>query len=559
MRKNAEYIKSLNGLFYAEKSPVIITSVDLYRRIKTKEVFIYIKFKNLSDKAIKELTLTIQPCGAEGDVINGNYTHRFKCGKLRKNKIYKENKKFFIPERFVDEPFRIGIKEVVFSSGDREDLSNLEFISMPKGKMVKKEFQDDEKTAENDKKYGNGINVWTKLLLTVIAIAVLTLSAVIIFKQGYNIFKYAYEKGDYSLASKVYAWKTNSEDTMDAINDILQPEADKAYDDYNKSKIEYDDAKEIIERINEVSNNHFEDYNTKIDKLKSSKENFEKGKQLEQRNDYENALMAYQMVVADDTNYNDAQGGISRIKEKVHNDIIAQADKYVSNGNYKEGREYVAKNSGVLSADEQSKYKEKFDAQEKAEKERKELFDKCYNAYKNVLLSLKKENSAYKFAFAYINNDNIPDIFVTDGYYYAAGVRIYIYQNGMANKVTWTLDGETYDKFGTWGLIEYAPKSNMIRFGSERAEFKGTRFIKISGSKAEEKIWFLTERAYDPLTEEFVDSKYSISNKEVSKEEYVSQFNKTNNSYKWSNTPSYENLKNIDDNTIKNELKKYLK
>lgn len=136
---------------------------------------------------------------------------------------------------------------------------------------------------------------------------------------------------------------------------------------------------------------------------------------------------------------------------------------------------------------------------------------------------------------------------------------VYIYQNGMANKVTRTLDGETYDKFGTNGQIAYAPKSNMIKSGSERAEFKGTSFIKITGSKAEEKIWFLTERAYDPLTEEFVDSKYSVSNKEVSKEDYVSQFNKTNNSYKWSNTPSYENLKNIDDNTIKNELKKYLK
>ena len=72
------------------------------------------------------------------------------------------------------------------------------------------------------------------------------------------------------------------------------------------------------------------------------------------------------------------------------------------------------------------------------------MFDKCYNVYKNVLLSLKKENSAYsayKFTFAYINNDNIPDIFVTDGSYYAAGVRIYIYQNGMANKVTRTFDG----------------------------------------------------------------------------------------------------------------------
>ena len=186
-----------------------------------------------------------------------------------------------------------------------------------------------------------------------------------------------------------------------------------------------------------------------------------------------------------------------------------------------------------------------------------ELFDECYNAYKNVLLSLKREDSTYKFTFAYINDDNIPDIFVTDGSYYAAGVRIYIYQNGMANKVTWTLNGETYDEFGSGGQIEYAPKSNIIKYGSERAEFKGTRFTKITGSKAEEKIWFLIERTYDPLTEEFVDSKYSISNKEVSKEEYMSQFNKTSNNYKWCETPDYDDLKNIDTYTIKNELEKY--
>ena len=538
-------------------SPIIIQNGELLKNNENGKIFVRLKLENLSGKEIECIFVCIDSFDSDGKLLEtineyryfGSKTHRYFGSKMQ----------IFLNENSATS-FQTVIRKVIFSDKSMLNLSDEDYESVCGQEPLSDSLQADEKTAGNEKKR---IRILKKILLAeLIAIAVLTLSAVIIFKQGYNIFKYAYEKGDYFLASKVYAWKTNSEDTMDAINDILQPEADRAYYDYNKSKIGYDDAKEIIDGLNEVSNNHFEDYNTKIDKLKSSKENFEKGKQLEQSNDYENALAAYQMVVADDTNYNEAQNGISRIKEKVHNDIIAQADKYVSNGNYKEGREYIAKNSGVLSVDEQSKYKEKFDAQEKAEKERKELFDKCYNVYKNVLLSLKKENSAYsayKFTFAYINNDNIPDIFVTDGSYYAAGVRIYIYQNGMANKVTRTFDGEIYDKFGTNGQIAYAPKSNMIRSGSERAEFKGTSFIKITGSKAEEKMWFLIERAYDPLTEEFVDSKYSVSNKEVSKEEYVSQFNKTNNSYKWSNTPSYENLKNIDDNTIKNELKKYLK
>ena len=530
-------------------SPIIIQNGELLKNNENGKIFVRLKLENLSGKEIECIFVCIDSFDSDGKLLETINEYRYFGSKMQ----------IFLNENSATS-FQTVIRKVIFSDKSMLNLSDEDYESVCGQEPLSDSLQADEKTAGNEKKR---IRILKKFLLAeLIAIAVLTLSAVIIFKQGYSIFKYAYEKGDYSLASKVYAWKTNSEDTMDAINDILQPEADRAYYDYNKSKIGYDDAKEIIDGLNEVSNNHFEDYNTKIDKLKSSKGNFEKGKQLEQSNDYENALAAYQMVVADDTNYNEAQNGISRIKEKVHNDIIAQADKYVSNGNYKEGREYIAKNSGVLSVDEQSKYKEKFDAQEKAEKERKELFDKCYNVYKNVLLSLKKENSAYsayKFTFAYINNDNIPDIFVTDGSYYAAGVRIYIYQNGMANKVTRTFDGEIYDKFGTNGQIAYAPKSNMIRSGSERAEFKGTSFIKITGSKAEEKMWFLIERAYDPLTEEFVDSKYSVSNKEVSKEEYVSQFNKTNNSYKWSNTPSYENLKNIDDNTIKNELKKYLK
>ena len=532
--------------FNSNTSPIIIQNGELLKNNENGKIFVRLGLENLSGKEIECIFVCIDSFDSDGKLLETINEYRYFGSKMQ----------IFLNDNSATS-FQTVIRKVIFSDKSMLNLSDEDFESVCGQEPLSDSLQADEKIAGNEKKR---IRILKKFLLAeLIAIAVLTLSAVIIFKQGYNIFKYAYEKGDYSLASKVYAWKTNSEDTMDAINDILQPEADKAYYDYNKSKIGYDDAKEIVDGLNEVSNNHFEEYNTKIDKLKSSKENFEKGKQLEQSNDYENALAAYQMVIADDTNYNDAQGGISRIKEKVHNDIIAQADKYVSNGNYKEGREYVAKNSGILSADEQSKYKEKFDAQEKAEKERKELFDKCYNAYKNILSSLKKENSAYKFTFAYINNDNIPDIFVTDGSYYAAGVRIYIYQNGMANKVTRTLDGETYDKFGTNGQIAYAPKSNMIKYENERAEFKGTSFIKITGSKSEEKMWFLIERAYDPLTEEFVDSKYSVSNKEVSKEEYVSKFNKTNNSYKWSNTPSYENLKNIDDNTIKNELKKYLK
>ena len=349
-------------------SPIIIQNGELLKNNENGKIFVRLKLENLSGKEIECIFVCIDSFDSDGKLLEtineyryfGSKTHRYFGSKMQ----------IFLNENSATS-FQTVIRKVIFSDKSMLNLSDEDYESVCGQEPLSDSLQADEKTAGNEKKR---IRILKKFLLAeLIAIAVLTLSAVIIFKQGYSIFKYAYEKGDYSLASKVYAWKTNSEDTMDAINDILQPEADRAYYDYNKSKIGYDDAKEIIDGLNEVSNNHFEDYNTKIDKLKSSKENFEKGKQLEQSNDYENALAAYQMVVADDTNYNEAQNGISRIKEKVHNDIIAQADKYVSNGNYKEGRKYVAKNSGILSADEQSKYKEKFDAQEKAEKERKEM------------------------------------------------------------------------------------------------------------------------------------------------------------------------------------------
>lgn len=359
----------------AKGSPVIIEEGELLKNNENGSIFVQLKLKNLSDKEIECIFVCIDSFDSDRKLLETINTYQYFGSKVQ----------FFLTDNSVAS-FKVRIKEVIFDDKNVLNLylSDKDFEPAQEQETLSDKQQDcellnqhNEKSTEREaglKDAERTTNILRKVMLAeIIAIILLLLSVLIILKQGYNIFKYAYEKGNYSLASKVYAWKTNSEDTMDAINDILQPETDKAYDDYNKSKIEYDDAKEIIERINEVSNNHFEDYNTKIDKLKSSKENFEKGKQLEQSNDYENALMAYQMVVADDTNYNDAQGGISRIKEKVHNDIIAQADKYVSNGNYKEGREYVAKNSGILSADEQSKYKEKFDAQEKAEKERKEM------------------------------------------------------------------------------------------------------------------------------------------------------------------------------------------
>ena len=341
-------------------SPIIIQNGELLKNNENGKIFVRLKLENLSGKEIECIFVCIDSFDSDGKLLETINEYRYFGSKMQ----------IFLNENSATS-FQTVIRKVIFSDKSMLNLSDEDYESVCGQEPLSDSLQADEKTAGNEKKR---IRILKKFLLAeLIAIAVLTLSAVIIFKQGYSIFKYAYEKGDYSLASKVYAWKTNSEDTMDAINDILQPEADRAYYDYNKSKIGYDDAKEIIDGLNEVSNNHFEDYNTKIDKLKSSKGNFEKGKQLEQSNDYENALAAYQMVVADDTNYNEAQNGISRIKEKVHNDIIAQADKYVSNGNYKEGRKYVAKNSGILSADEQSKYKEKFDAQEKAEKERKEM------------------------------------------------------------------------------------------------------------------------------------------------------------------------------------------
>lgn len=88
----------------------------------------------------------------------------------------------------------------------------------------------------------------------------------------------------------------------------------------------------------------------------------------------------------------------------------------------------------------------------------KELLNKIFTAYDEYLVDDMNRDSferfnTLKFGLAFINDDDIPELLISDDTYHACGVRVLCYDNGKVVQI-----GE----FGEFGSMQYQMRSNRI-------------------------------------------------------------------------------------------------
>ncbi|MBQ2903377.1 MAG: RNA polymerase sigma factor [Clostridia bacterium] len=115
----------------------------------------------------------------------------------------------------------------------------------------------------------------------------------------------------------------------------------------------------------------------------------------------------------------------------------------------------------------------------------------------------------HTFGFAYIDNNNVPELIISTGGYHAAAAEVLTYVNGKVVEVGY---------FGSWGSVIYVEKGSVIV-----EEYKGTGMHNVGVYKmntdgtAENIFSSYTDKDYVELEEH----SYKINGVEVSPEEYA--------------------------------------
>lgn len=137
-------------------------------------------------------------------------------------------------------------------------------------------------------------------------------------------------------------------------------------------------------------------------------------------------------------------------------------------------------------------------------------------AYKNVLENyvLQEDCENSRFCIGYVDGDDIPELFIVDGDYHAAAVKMYTYYN---NQIVYL------GAYGSYGASAYAPKKGYISDFNSGMGLGYEVYHLLKNGKVELKYHFSTEQVFE--NDELI-LLYYIDEKEVSKAEYDAEYAK---------------------------------
>lgn len=142
-------------------------------------------------------------------------------------------------------------------------------------------------------------------------------------------------------------------------------------------------------------------------------------------------------------------------------------------------------------------------------------------AYKSYLKSFYSQNgsrySSMMFSLGYVDNDNIPELFVSTGNWHYATVYVVTYHNGKIHDF-----GEMGRSFGE---IEYYRKEGLIIEEGGGSGIITATVSKMNGNSITEVMNVMSGERYDQETDSVVND-YWIDDNPVSEEEYRAEYNR---------------------------------
>lgn len=179
--------------------------------------------------------------------------------------------------------------------------------------------------------------------------------------------------------------------------------------------------------------------------------------------------------------------------------------------------------------------------------EDKDVNEKVVGEYAEILYSYITGDGSYtdyKFALAYVDTDDIPELLVFQGDYHASMVEIYSFYDGEACSV-----GE----FGSNGCVTFASKQNLIS-----SFYSGQGNVCYDYYLIQDGTTFLTKSiSYTDYDIETEKEAYKIDEKRVPEEEYNQVFNQYQNEHNWTEASWYNDGFEINETNIERMKSEY--
>lgn len=192
--------------------------------------------------------------------------------------------------------------------------------------------------------------------LSVIAVAVIAilLFATGIFKTSATAIEKALEKGKYDTAYELYTQKYGGKNSK-TLNLVLDERLKAVYDEYAGGNRSYATVESELETISKMADSDFkkvyEKHRSAIDKMKKSKDSYEKGVESHTKENYAFAIDCFYKVLPDDCKYPDAKNRLDLCVMSYKNQALSVASEAVRDGDYKTGIETLENALEVIKKD----------------------------------------------------------------------------------------------------------------------------------------------------------------------------------------------------------------
>lgn len=220
-----------------------------------------------------------------------------------------------------------------------------------------------------------------KLIISVASIIVVTVI---------GSFTYSYYNDNLNRAKRYFSENDNaglislkesmSREDINEFENFLSEEGEKVLSEFNNGKINSNDTREKIKKIEDFSsrNTYKNEFLKKFEELNTSKDSFNAGLEYQKENDALQAYEKFKLVISTDTNYEKAQANINNLKPQIVDALIKRADEEYENTNYSECLSLIKEAINLDGENDnlkqlKAKYEEgKAEADKKAEEEAKQ-------------------------------------------------------------------------------------------------------------------------------------------------------------------------------------------
>lgn len=167
-----------------------------------------------------------------------------------------------------------------------------------------------------------------------------------------QVYERAMEAGDYETAA-LQLDSLEDADRLQAI-DRFTKLAEKAYEDYNRGAITYEEAEELIKTLtSHCRDSVLSGFLQDLKRLRQSKMNFAKAVEAEEKGEDTEAFSYYNKVVEDDLQYEVAQEKVIAFCQSYKQDLLLEVEAYDAQGDYEAAANALEQSLEILNGDEE--------------------------------------------------------------------------------------------------------------------------------------------------------------------------------------------------------------